>query len=85
LEQALNYLGGIVTLRGGGLNPDAVALLVAGVVAAVGIDLLQRNTRTEEPVLDWGPVARGAAYAVMIVSIVVFSGGTSVPFIYFQF
>ncbi|MGH2758998.1 MAG: MBOAT family O-acyltransferase [Actinomycetota bacterium] len=85
LEQALSYLGGIFTLRGGPLNPDAAALLVAAAVAVLGIDLMQRNTRTEEAVLDWGPVARGVAYAVMIVAIVVFSGGTPVPFIYFQF
>lgn len=85
LEQAVTYLTGMLTLRAGPVDLNAAALLVAGGLTMLLIDVLQRNTRTETPVLTWGPVARGVAYAVMLVAILIFSGGTPVPFIYFQF
>jgi D-alanyl-lipoteichoic acid acyltransferase DltB (MBOAT superfamily) len=85
LQQAVTYITGILTLRGGSINVNAAALLLASAVAMLIIDVLQRNRHTETPVLDWSPVARGVAYAVMVVAILIFSGGTPVPFIYFQF
>ena len=85
LQQAVTYITGIITLRGGAINVNAAALLLASAAAMLIIDVLQRNRHTETPVLDWGPVARGVAYAVMVVAILIFSGGTPVPFIYFQF
>jgi hypothetical protein len=41
---------------------------------------------THVPILSWrSPLARGAAYAAGAAAVVVFTGGTAVPFIYFQF
>jgi len=35
--------------------------------------------------LRWPPAARGMAYGLMVVPIMMFSGGAPVPFIYFNF
>jgi D-alanyl-lipoteichoic acid acyltransferase DltB (MBOAT superfamily) len=87
--QAWNYLLGIVTLRGG--SPDLVAaaemlaLLVPLGLMSLVIDLAQRQHRNQTAPLEWPVLSRGLAYGVMLVGLVVFTGGGAVPFIYFQF
>ena len=51
----------------------------------LAIDLAQRNRETHTPMLALPPVLQGALYGVFVVAIVLFSGGETVPFIYFQF
>jgi len=88
-SQAWEYLTGIVTLRGG--VPDLVvagemlALLVPLGVMSFVLDLAQRQARNQTAPLEWGVLQRGFAYGVMIVGLIVFTGGGAVPFIYFQF
>ena len=60
-----------------------LVLLLGAVTLA--IDLAQRNRETHTPMLELTPVLQGALYGVFVVSILVFSGGETVPFIYFQF
>jgi D-alanyl-lipoteichoic acid acyltransferase DltB (MBOAT superfamily) len=87
--QAWDYLTGIVTLRGG--MPDLVsagemmALLVPLGLMSFLIDFAQRQARSQTAQLEWSVLNRGLAYGVMLVGLIVFTGGGSVPFIYFQF
>jgi alginate O-acetyltransferase complex protein AlgI len=83
--QAARFLAGIFTLRPGPFDPDALALLVLLGGISFAIDLVQRNARDETVFLSWAPTARGALYAALVVGILLFSGSTPVPFIYFQF
>jgi len=85
LRAALDYLGGIARLQGGTTNRTAIALLVLAAGTVLLIDLFQHRARDHTPMLRWPPVARGLAYGLMVVPIVVFSGGAPVPFIYFNF
>ena len=85
LRGALGYLGRIATLQGGTTDRGAVALLVLAAGAVLLIDAAQHRTRDHVPMLRWNPALRGAAYGLMLVPIVVFSGGSPVPFIYFNF
>ena len=84
-NQAFDYLAGIFTLRGGALSKDAIATLLFAAIAVAVIDVVQRNGRSEIAMLRWRPIARGVVFAAFVVPIIVFSGGTPVPFIYFQF
>ena len=85
LDQAVDVLTGIATLRAGAIDADAVASLVLLGGAAVLLDVMQRRTMSEVPVLTARPVAIGATAGLALSALVVFSGGTPVPFIYFQF
>ncbi len=88
-SQAWDYLTGIVTLRGG--MPDLVAvgdmlvLLVPLGLFSFIIDFAQRQGRKQTAQMEWPALSRGLAYGVMIVGIIVFTGGGTTPFIYFQF
>jgi D-alanyl-lipoteichoic acid acyltransferase DltB (MBOAT superfamily) len=82
---AADIIGGIVTLRPGPVNFDAIALLVPIAALALILDLAQRQADDHEAVLQWRVPAQAVIFAVFLLAIVVFSGGTTVPFIYFQF
>ena len=88
-NQAWEYLTGIVTLRGA--VPDLVgaaemlSLLLPLGLLSFFIDFVQRQARSQTAPLQWPVASRGLAYGVMIVGLIVFTGGGSVPFIYFQF
>jgi alginate O-acetyltransferase complex protein AlgI len=83
--QAFEVLGGILTLQSGAVDAGAIALLVLLAAVTLSIDLAQRNLGTHTPMLALRPVAQGVVYGAFIVAIVLFSGGETVPFIYFQF
>ncbi len=85
LSDAVDLVRGIVTFRSGPLDGNGLVLLLAAAGASFGIDLAQRAGRREWAMLAWPPLARGVALGAAVVAIVVFSGGTPVPFIYFQF
>lgn len=85
LGAAASVLTGIATLRPGPIDLNAPVMLAAAAAAIFLIDFLQRRRGSDTPVLSWNPVARGIAYAAMVVAILIFSGATPVPFIYFQF
>lgn len=80
-----DMLGGIISLRPGPVNFDAIVILVLVGTITLVLDLAQRQTDDHEALLRWPLVGQTAAFAVFLLAIVVFSGGTPVPFIYFQF
>ena len=49
------------------------------------IDIGQRRARDDRVLLQLRPTARGLVIGAIAVGILLFSGGTPVPFIYFQF
>ncbi len=84
-SQAGEILQAIVTRFGGPVDADSVALLVFAAGAALLLDLATRASEDDAPIAALAPAWRGVAAAAMLVPIVVFAGGTPVPFIYFQF
>ena len=89
LDAAFEYIGGFSRLTstaagdGGSVVTQTIGV-VAVVAAAFALDWVDRNRETYQPLL-WSPLPLGVAAASMIMALLVFSGGTLVPFIYFQF
>ncbi len=83
--EALDVIRGLFRLDGAAPDGGQVALVGFSVIAAFGLDLAQR--RVVHPlrfVLD-RPLISGALVGLGVLGVILFSGGTSVPFIYFQF
>lgn len=85
LGEALAYLHGIVAIRGGPVDIDAVITLVGAAVAVMVLDGIQHRTGDHLAILGWPVAAEAAAIGAMVIPIIVFSGGRPVPFIYFRF
>ena len=83
--QAFDVIGGIVTFQGGLTENGAIFLVCLLAAVTIAIDIAQRNSETHTPMLAWTPALQGAVYGIFVVAIVLFSGGETVPFIYFQF
>ena len=83
--EAFDVITGILTLQGGVTEWGSLFLVGALGVVTIAIDVAQRNTDTHTPMLDLPPALQGALYGAFVVAIVLFSGGATVPFIYFQF
>jgi len=84
-HRALDYLGDIARLQGGTTDHTAILMLVLAGGAMMFIDFVQDRAKDHTVFLQWNPGIRGLIYGLMIVPIVIFSGGTPVPFIYFRF
>ena len=84
-DQAFDVITGIVTLQGGITEAGSLFLVGLLAVVTIAIDVAQRNRATHTPMLALTPVLQGALYGLFVVAIVLFSGGETVPFIYFQF
>jgi alginate O-acetyltransferase complex protein AlgI len=82
---ALHYLSDIAHLQRGVTDHTAVFLLALAAAVMVFIDYVQLRARDHTAFVNWNPAVRGLMYGLMIVPIVIFSGGTPVPFIYFRF
>ena len=82
---ALDMLGAIFTFQSG-LTPlaDIVTVGVLGTVT-LAIDLIARRDIEPAEMVRRSPALAGATVAAAVTAIVVFSGGTPEPFIYFQF
>jgi D-alanyl-lipoteichoic acid acyltransferase DltB (MBOAT superfamily) len=85
VSEALDVIGGIVSLDGPA--PDAAALWVTGLVGAamLVIDLVTRRVRDPIAALTRRPELTGTLLGIAAVGIIVASGTDAVPFIYFQF
>ncbi|HEV2755575.1 MAG TPA: MBOAT family protein [Actinomycetota bacterium] len=82
---ALDYLGGLVTAPWGVVDVDAAIVILFSAALVLLLDLAQRLSQDDAVIMSWPAVARGATVAVLLVAIVVWTGGTAQPFIYFQF
>lgn len=86
LGTAAVYLLRLLTLRGGtGPAASDVWLVGAAMLAVLATDLLQRHPPRGVLVPGGRPVVQGVAVGVLVLSVVLWSGGTPTPFIYFQF
>ena len=82
---AWDVLAGLVSLRPGPIDVGDVAWLVVVALAVLALDLAQHRSREHSVVLHLPAIPRGLVYGVAAVALLVFSGGTPVPFLYFQF
>jgi hypothetical protein len=84
IQGAFARLGSVAAGDGGSLAAQAAGVLVFGVML-FALDWIDRNRERYQPLEVWSPLVLGTAMAVMIAGLLVFSGDTVVPFIYFQF
>jgi D-alanyl-lipoteichoic acid acyltransferase DltB (MBOAT superfamily) len=82
---AISFLSRIARLQPGPVDANAVLTLLFAVGVLGVIDVSQRRAFDHEVILQWAPVARGLAFGLALLLVLVYSGGTPVPFIYFQF
>jgi D-alanyl-lipoteichoic acid acyltransferase DltB (MBOAT superfamily) len=82
---ALSFLARVARLQPGPIDVNAAVTVVVAAAALLLIDLAQRRALDHEVVLTWTPAARGLAFGLGALLVLVYSGGTPVPFIYFQF
>ncbi len=90
LSHAGEYLAGFSRIgslaSAGDVTLGAAVTLVAGfLLVVIAIDWVDRNRSRLRPLERWGAVPIGAATGIMVAALLVWSGGTPVPFIYFQF
>jgi alginate O-acetyltransferase complex protein AlgI len=85
ISGAAHYFKGILKLHRGSVDPHFVLALACAVVAMGIIDLAQRIKLDQAAISTWRPLLRGSTYGFMLVAIILFSGETPVPFIYFRF
>ena len=82
---AFDVLDAIFTLQGGATVRSDLALVgVIGLIALM-IDVLARREFDPVVLIRRAPALVGASVAAAVAAIVVFSGGSPEPFIYFQF
>jgi hypothetical protein len=78
-------LDDIAHLQGGVTDHTAIVMLTLAAGALLFVDYVQLRARDHTAFISWDPRVRGLMYGCMIVPIIIFSGGTPVPFIYFRF
>jgi D-alanyl-lipoteichoic acid acyltransferase DltB (MBOAT superfamily) len=83
--EAIEVIKGFGRLDGLAPDPGQVALVILAMVTALTIDLSQRKILHPMRVVAARPAMTGALVGLACLLVIVFSGGTSVPFIYFQF
>lgn len=83
--QAGQVLEALLTRMGGPVASSGLVLLGFGAMATLLLDLANRRTESDAPLVQLGPAWRGATIALLALGIIVFAGGTPVPFLYFQF
>ena len=85
-ESAIDMLTAIITLQQGDLPLGFFATILVLGSLTIAIDLWQRSQlKTATPRRRMSPELAGSVIAASFVGILVFSGGTPQPFIYFQF
>jgi len=84
-ETAWQVLYRIFTLQTGATSRADVALVAILGLATLLVDTGNRRGLTAPRLARLSPALAGAAAAVVLAAVVIFSGGTPEPFIYFQF
>jgi D-alanyl-lipoteichoic acid acyltransferase DltB (MBOAT superfamily) len=86
-SEAFDILRRVALLKSGAIATDALAIVVPALVITVVLDVALRRAHAADRtlVVALPAVRRGAALAGLVLAVVLFSGGTPVPFIYFQF
>ena len=82
---AFVYIARIVTLQSGPPELELIALFIPLALVVFVIDLAQRELRDETAPLRLPTPAYGAFVGFAVACLIVFSGTSSEPFIYFQF
>lgn len=83
---ATEVITGILTLRSGSLPTlDIANVLIPAALLIVLIDQLQIRTKSDSGLPSLNPVALGVVYGLSVVAVLLSSGGSPVPFVYFQF
>lgn len=83
--QAFDVLAGIATWNPGRIGAGGAVLVALFAAITLALDLAQRATGDHAVVLRLPPWWRGVVYGVAVAAIVVSSGRSPVPFLYFQF
>lgn len=82
---ALHYLSGIAHLRSGSVDSNLVMTLLVASGIVLLIDAAQRVTLDHTILSKLSPWKQGLLYGGMATLVLICSGGTPVPFIYFRF
>lgn len=83
---AVDYYRGLVSLRPGVANTEETLIVLAAAAVLLLIDLVQRRAGDDVAgFFAWPTPRRAATAGAAAVGLVLFSGATPVPFIYFQF
>ncbi|MBI2704426.1 MAG: MBOAT family protein [Actinobacteria bacterium] len=85
LADALGVLASVFDVGGAVLSPSDATILVSMVIAAIVIDVLTVRLTYPVDLLLRRPAWSGLAIGMSVTLIVLFSGRTPIPFIYFQF
>ena len=85
MSQATGYLSGLLTAPWGSPALDDIIIVGTAVLFVLILDLAQRFTGEHAAILRLPAAVRGVATAVLFLQILVWTGGSSQPFIYFQF
>ncbi len=86
LREAFHFIAGIFTARGGwAVELNSLFVVAVAALGMLMLDVAQRRSAEQVPLMDSRPVTAGIAVGLLLALIVVFSGGTPIPFIYFQF
>jgi hypothetical protein len=84
-EASWQILGNIFTLADGVTVGEDVALVAVLGLATLLVDMANRKGFDAVSLVHRNPALAGAAAAAVVAAVLVFSGGTPEPFIYFQF
>jgi len=82
--EAADYIRGFTNL-GFDFDIGDVTIILAAISVSLFLDFAQRHAKAHVPMMNWRPIPLGAALGSGITAIILFSGGASVPFLYFQF
>jgi hypothetical protein len=83
--QALDMVAALFRRGGQTLDSHDVTLVAVLAGATLALDVVQRCLMQPMRLLDRYPLISGSLAGAALVALVVFSGGSPVPFIYFQF
>lgn len=85
VQAALSFYREVFSFGTGDMDWDSVLLFLYAVLAVIAVDHREHRMELAEGTPDPPTVPRAVLWGVMIVLIVVWSGGAMQPFVYFQF